>query len=64
MKQRLTPLGIEVKKRLLDMNMTQTEFCEKHDIPINRFSELLTGLYPCHKYKKIVCKVLKIEDIA
>lgn len=64
MKQRLTPLGIEVKKRLLDMNLTQREFCEKYNIPVNRFSELLTGFQPNHKYKKLVCKVLKIEEIA
>lgn len=64
MKQRLTPWGIKVKKKLLDMNMTQSEFCKKHNIPINRFSEMLTGIKPNWKYRRIVNEVLKIEEIA
>lgn len=64
MKQRLTPWGIEVKKRLLDLNMTQVEFCEKYNIPQNRFSEMLTGLKPNIRHKKTVNKILKIDEVA
>lgn len=63
-KQRLTPFGIEVKKKLLDLNMTQTEFCQQNKIPPNRFTELLTGLRPNYKYRRLVSKVLKIDEIA
>lgn len=63
-KQRLTPFGIEVKKKLLDLNMTQTEFCKQYQIPQNRLTELLTGLRPNYKYRKLISKVLKIDEIA
>lgn len=58
MASRLTPFGIKVKKRLLDLHMTQTEFCKKYDIPRNRFTEMITGLRPNHKYVDIVNEAL------
>lgn len=64
MKQRLTPWGIKVKKRLIDMNMTQVDFCKKYGIPENRFSEMITGSKPNYKHKKVVNKILKIDEIA
>lgn len=64
-RQRVTAFGIEVKKRLLDMNMTQAEFCEEYGIPRNRFSEILTGLYERPKYKKMISEILGIDyDVA
>jgi predicted transcriptional regulator len=64
MKHKLTPWGMEVKKRLIDMNMTQVDFCKKYGIPRNRLSELLTGSKPNCKHKKVVDKVLKMDEIA
>lgn len=64
MKQRLTPWGITVKKKLLDLNMTQAEFCDKYGIPRNRLAEMVTGLKPNYKYRKIVNKILKIDEVA
>lgn len=64
MKQRLTPFGIEVKKKLIDMNMTQAEFCKEHGIPQNRFTEMITGLKPNYKYRRLVSKILKIDIVA
>ena len=55
---------MEVKKRLIDMNMTQVDFCKKYGIPRNRLSELLTGSKPNCKHKKVVDKVLKMDEIA
>lgn len=64
MKQRLTPWGITVKKKLLDLNMTQAEFCKKYGIPQNRFTEMITGLKPNYKHRKTVNKILKIDEVA
>ena len=64
MKQRLTPWGMKVKKRLIDLNMTQVDFCKKYGIPENRLSEMITGSKPNYKHKKVVDKILEIEDIA
>jgi predicted transcriptional regulator len=64
MKQRITPWGIKVKKRLIDLNMSQVAFCKKYGIPENRFSEMITGLKPNYKHKKVVNKILKIDEIA
>jgi len=75
MKRRFTPWGKEVKKKLLDMNLTQKEFCKRHEIPYNRFTEMVTGLNEeWHngrminkknwKYRQIVNKVLKIKTTA
>ena len=60
-KMRLTPFGAEVKKRLIDMNMTQTEFCKKYNIPYTRFSELITGRQPNWKHIDTVCRALELD---
>ncbi len=60
-KQRLTLFGIEVKKKLLDMNVTQAEFCRKHGIPNNRFSEILTGSRQNFKYREQIKEILDIK---
>ena len=56
----LTPFGVEVKKRLLDLKMSQKEFCEKYDIPENRLSEILYGTVPGKKYREKIANVLGI----
>ncbi len=64
MKQRLTPWGMMVKKRLIDLNMSQVDFCRKYGIPPNRLSEMITGSKPNYKHKKAVDEILKIDGIA
>lgn len=51
--KQLTPFGVEVKKKLLDIGMTQKEFCQMHGIPESRFSEILYGARPGTKYREI-----------
>lgn len=63
-KMTLTPYGIDVKKALLDRQITQTEFCDKYKIPISRFSEVLHGTRPGNKYREIIAKVLGVEESA
>ncbi|WP_026894426.1 Rha family transcriptional regulator [Clostridiisalibacter paucivorans] len=59
--RKLTDLGVEVKKQLIDKNMSQREFCRKYGIPENRFSEILYGVRPGKKYKKIIKKALDLD---
>ncbi|MDI3480824.1 MAG: hypothetical protein PWQ97_479 [Tepidanaerobacteraceae bacterium] len=60
--KRLTQYGVEVKKRLLDLKMTQQEFCDKYGIPKNRFSEILYGIKPGNKYRAIINRALQIGE--
>ncbi|MDD2433308.1 MAG: Rha family transcriptional regulator [Clostridia bacterium] len=61
MSKQLTPFGLAVKRRLLDLNMTQKEFCQQYDIPMNRLSEIIYGDRIARRYKKEVARVLKIN---
>lgn len=60
----LTPFGIKVKESLLQKRMTQREFCERYEIPMNRFSEILYGVRPGSRYRDLIAKILGIEDAA
>lgn len=60
----LTPFGIKVKQKLLEMRMSQSEFCERYKIPMNRFSEILYGSRPGTKYRDKIAKILGIEEAA
>ncbi|WP_027363996.1 hypothetical protein [Desulfotruncus alcoholivorax] len=60
----LTLFGIEVKKRLLELRMSQKDFCKKHKIPENRFSEIMYGTIPGKKYRDKIAKVLGIKESA
>lgn len=63
-RKNLTPFGKKVKKALLDLNMTQKEFCDRNEIPVNRFTDMLYGIRPCTKYREKVRKVLGIQESA
>lgn len=60
----LTPFGVEVKKRLIDRRMSNSEFCRKYNIPMNRFSEILYGSRPGNKYRDRIATILGIEEAA
>lgn len=61
MAKRFTPFGIEVKKKLLDMGITQKEFCRQNNIPETRFSEILTGTRVIKKYQTLIADILNIK---
>ena len=61
---KLTPFGIQVKQKLLEMRMTNSEFCDKYEIPMNRFSEILYGARKGEKYRSKITKILNIEEAA
>ncbi|MCR4442935.1 MAG: Rha family transcriptional regulator [Peptococcaceae bacterium] len=64
MAKQLTPFGLEVKKRLLDLGLNQKEFCKENDIPMNRLSEVLYGDRLAKKYREKIAKLLDIRMTA
>lgn len=60
-KRSLTPFGLDVKKRLLELGLTQKEFCLLNDISETRFSEILYGVLPGREYVKRIAKKLDIK---
>lgn len=62
--KQLTPFGVKVKMKLIEIRMTQSEFCEIHKIPMNRFSEILYGSRPGTKYRDLIAAVLDIKEAA
>lgn len=59
----LTPFGVKVKQKLIERRMSQAEFCQKHKIPTNRFSEALRDSRP-GKYRIMIAAILGIEEAA
>lgn len=59
-RRKLSPFGVEVKKRLLDLGITQSAFCRQHGIPENRFSECLSSTSPNNKHRERVARILGI----
>ncbi|WP_242954670.1 Rha family transcriptional regulator [Desulfitobacterium chlororespirans] len=53
-----------MKKRLIDRRMSNSEFCKKYNIPMNRFSEILYGSRPGNKYRDRIAALLGIEEAA
>ncbi len=60
-KRVLTPFGLDVKKRLLEMGLTQKEFCRLNNISETRFSEILYGVLPGKKYYQTIARELNIR---
>lgn len=61
--RQLTEFGLAVKKALLDMQITQKDFCNEQDIPVNRFTEILYGLRPGLRYRKQIAEALGIRAV-
>lgn len=59
--RKLTDFGLAVKKALLDRQVTQKDFCNSQDIPVNRFTEILYGLRPGLRYRKQIADALGIN---
>lgn len=61
-RRKLSPFGVAVKKRLLDLGITQSAFCRQHGIPENRFSESLSSKSPINKYRDKIARILGIPS--
>ncbi|AJA42382.1 hypothetical protein P4U44_04835 [Alkalihalobacillus alcalophilus] len=63
-KQKVTTLGWEIKRKLAEMQVTHSEFCRQEGIPISRLSEIISGVRPNHRYRKIILERLDIKETA
>lgn len=60
----LTPLGKKIKKRLIDMNMTQRELADLLGVNATYITKILTGVRTGAKYRKQIEEILGIHDAA
>ena len=56
----LTPLGKEIKKKLIDKDMTQTELAEQLGVTKQYITKIITGTRTGDKY---LCRIGAILDI-
>ncbi|AEH47901.1 hypothetical protein [Parageobacillus thermoglucosidasius] len=61
-KQRVTPLGWKIKRRLAELELTHKEFCAQHEIPLSRLSEIISGTRKNRKYRDKILRELEIEE--
>lgn len=54
-------LGIQVKQRLIELNMTQRELAKKIGVNENYLSAILNGRRAGKKYKSSIYQLLNIE---
>ncbi len=60
----LTPFGKKVKKRLIDMGMTQVELAGRVGITTKYLSKILHGHRSGSKYMEKIKSILKMDDVA
>lgn len=58
----ITALGWMIINRLAEIKMTRKQFCQLHDIPESRLSNLITGLRPAKRYRARVMSILQISE--
>lgn len=57
----LTPLGKEIKKKLVDKDMTQVELAEQIGVRNTYITKILTGERSGEKYLPEICVILGID---
>lgn len=62
--RKLTPFGRQVKKRLVDMEITQVELAEMLGTNKQYINKILCGERSGKKYISEISKILKIESAA
>lgn len=58
----LTPTGKEIKKRLVDLGMTQAEFCRRYGVAQNRMTDICRSDKCLRRTRKRVYQLLNIRD--
>ncbi|MDF2723947.1 MAG: Rha family transcriptional regulator [Paenibacillus sp.] len=61
-KKPITSFGWAIKKRLVELQMDQKEFCRRYNIPEYRLSNLISGTRKAEKYRNEVMAILGIEN--
>ena len=60
--KQITHLGWIIIERLAELKMTRKQFCQLHNIPESRLSNLITGLRPAKRYRGQVMRLLNIKE--
>ena len=63
-KQKLTPFGEEVKKRLIEKDMTQVELAALLGCNKQYITKILFGLRKGEKYKQDIIRILGMDGAA
>ncbi len=61
-KKDIPMFGINVKKRLIDMRMTQRQLAKDIGVSENYLTDILSGRRSGKKYKPLIYKKLGLED--
>ncbi|MEK5258857.1 XRE family transcriptional regulator [Paenibacillus sp. FSL L8-0663] len=61
-KMPVTSFGWAIKQRLVELRLDQKTFCETHNIPPSRLSNLIHGTRKAQRYRKQVAAILNIDD--
>lgn len=62
--RKATPFGKKVKKKLVDLDMTQVELAQKLGTTKGYINRILSGERSGEKYRKEICRILGINDAA
>lgn len=60
----LTPFGQEVRKRLIDKNMTQVELAAAVGCTKQYLNKILSGDRSGKKYRNKILRILDMEEVA
>lgn len=60
-RRRLTPLGKEIKKKLIDKGMTQVQLADKLGIGKQYLTKIMNGSRSGAKYVDDICSMLNIN---
>ena len=63
-KTKLTPFGKKIKKRLIDLNMTQVELAEMVGITDKYLYKIMHGVRSGKKYVEKIKTILKMDEVA
>jgi len=57
----ITPFGVEVKKKLLELGLTQKEFCIQNKLNYKVFSHMIRGVKDCPRLQQKTAEILGIS---
>ncbi len=60
----LTPLGKKIKKRLIDLNMTQRDLAAMLGVNAVYLTKIMNGTRTGAKYRKQIAEILGFDDAA
>lgn len=61
-KHTVTPFGWAIKRRLAELELHQKTFCELHNIPEARLSDLIHGRRKSKNYREQVITLLNLHE--